>query len=366
MPWSVLADVAAVDEDAAGRRIVEARNQADDGRLPAARGAHHAHELTRRDRKSDILQNGDLRIVRKRYVLELDRANESIRLAGIRPFLNAHVDIEDGLDPFEPDVCLRDGIRHLRQILDGLEESGEIREKHGQGTDGHRAGEGESRSSPEDDRRAQRDDDGDDRRKQRLHAPRAQRGLRRGALASRRAVPPRRPARQRRRTVRIDSESGLNDGNNVALTPPHFGCRPLHGSPEPGNEEQQKWCDAHDEQREVPIEPEHQTQHPHDRHEIDNDAQRRRRHEILYRGDVVGNRAEELSGLMRVVVLEREPLEVVVHPQAGRWPPIGRRSRCSSCRRTTRGRRRRLSAPWPGPQSRPAICHRPRAWSRGG
>ena len=111
-------------------------------------------------------------------------------------------------------------------------------------------------------------------------------------------------------------ESCLEHVDDVALTAPHFMRRALDRSPESRNEQQQKRRDGHDDEREVPVEPEHQAEHADDRHEIDEDAQRRRRHKVLDGSDVVRNRAEDQSRLVRVVVVEREAFRVVVQPQA--------------------------------------------------
>jgi hypothetical protein len=53
-----------------------------------------------------------------------------------------------------------------------------------------------------------------------------------------------------------------------------------------------------------------------DRHEINEDAERGRRHEVLHLRDIVRDRTEEYTRLVRIVVIERKSLEVVVHSQA--------------------------------------------------
>src|SRR6266568_4282582 len=111
-------------------------------------------------------------------------------------------------------------------------------------------------------------------------------------------------------------ESGLEHVHDVALAAPDFMGRPLDRSPEPRHEQQQKGRDRHDDERKVPVEPEHQAEHTDDRQEIDEDAQRRRGHKILDRGDIVRDRAEEHPGLVRVVVVEREAFDVVIQPHA--------------------------------------------------
>jgi hypothetical protein len=86
-------------------------------------------------------------------MFERDPALESARFASVWPFLG-HVDVEDRLDPLESDVCLRNRIGHLGQVLHRLEEFRKIREKDRQRSNGHRSCKDEARSPPEDQGRA--------------------------------------------------------------------------------------------------------------------------------------------------------------------------------------------------------------------
>ncbi len=80
------------------------------------------------------------------------------------------VGVEDGADALDADGGLGDGVGGGGEVLDGLEELGEVGEVDGEFADGHGAGEDERRSAPEHDGGADRDGNGDDRREERLDA----------------------------------------------------------------------------------------------------------------------------------------------------------------------------------------------------
>ena len=80
---SVVAHVFAVDQDAAGVGVVEARNQADDGRFAAARGADDADELAGLDVEGDVGEDGGLGVVAEGHVAEFDLALEGLGLEAV-------------------------------------------------------------------------------------------------------------------------------------------------------------------------------------------------------------------------------------------------------------------------------------------
>ena len=71
------------------------------------------------------------------------------------------------------------------------------------------------------------------------------------------------------------TEALLNNGDDVALALAHLALHFLHRLLEAHHENEQEWRDGDGDQREIPVEPEHEPQHPDDRHEIDQDAKRR-------------------------------------------------------------------------------------------
>jgi hypothetical protein len=98
--------------------------------------------------------------------------------------------------------------------------------------------------------------------------------------------------------------------------------RRFHLLVEARDEQQQEGRGANGDQREVPVEPEHDADHAEDGQQVDDDAQRSRRREALDRFDVGGQRGQDGAGLVRVVVTERQPVQVVVdaHAQVVRDP----------------------------------------------
>ena len=162
----VIADVDAVDQDAAGGRIVEARDEAHHRRFSRSGGAHDADELARADGEAHALQHRARGIVREGDAIELDRSLEPSGLYGIRPFRDAHVDVENAADPFHADRGLRDRARHLGEVLHRLEELVQVGKEDGQRPGRHRGGEDERCSPPENERGAERHGHHDHRREQ--------------------------------------------------------------------------------------------------------------------------------------------------------------------------------------------------------
>src|SRR5579863_5572310 len=111
-------------------------------------------------------------------------------------------------------------------------------------------------------------------------------------------------------------EALLDDRNNVALPMPHLMGSFLYRLLKPRHEEQQNWSHGHCHEGKVPIEPEHETEHPDNRQQIDKNTQGRRRCEVLNRLDVIGNGAQQLSSLMAVVISQRQALQMVVGSHA--------------------------------------------------
>ena len=101
-----------------------------------------------------------------------------------------------------------------------------------------------------------------------------------------------------------------------ALAMAYFVGRFLNRPLKPRNEQQQDrgYGDCHE--CKIAIEPEHQTDHPDDRQEIDQNAQGRRRGKVFYRLNVIGNGAEQRAGLVAVVVGQRKALKMVIRPHA--------------------------------------------------
>src|SRR5262245_31087487 len=73
LPLAEACDVAPVEDDAAGGRVVEAQNRSADRRLPAARLAHEAESLPAPDRQRDAIDRADVADVAVEDEAALDR-----------------------------------------------------------------------------------------------------------------------------------------------------------------------------------------------------------------------------------------------------------------------------------------------------
>ncbi len=109
----------------------------------------------------------------------------------------------------------------------------------------------------------------------------------------------------------------LQHGDDFRLLFAHLVRRLLHGLLESRYEKQQERRNRHRNQSEVPIEPEHQTQHGNDGEQVNQKIQGRGGGKALDGLDVCGHRTQQIAGLVTVVVAEREALEMMIgaHPQ---------------------------------------------------
>ena len=94
-------------------------------------------------------------------------------------------------------------------------------------------------------------------------------------------------------------------------------CRLLHRLFESRYEEQQEGRNSNRDHGEVPVQPEHQTEHGDDGQQVNQNIQRRRRGEALNGLNIGGHRAQQIAGLVSVVIAEREALKMMIgaHPQ---------------------------------------------------
>ncbi len=204
-------------------------------------------------------------------MIERDRASELSRLTSVRALRDGHVDIQNRADAFHPDCRLGDGAAHLGEVPDRLEKILEVGKEDGERSDRHRGGEDEQTAPPEDEADAQRYDHRDDRRQERLYPPGLQGGLDLRATRIRQV-----PLLQLLSPECIHHsdrlEPLLHDTHDVALPTPDFAGRLFDLLPEPRDKEQKDWRHGHGDKREVPVEPEHQAEHPDHRQNIDQDA----------------------------------------------------------------------------------------------
>ena len=119
----VVADVHAVDLDAARGRIVEARNQTHDRGLAAARRPDDAHHLPRLDGEADTAAAPERRCrSRTRHDRRRSRRFKAAASSASATFRNDDVGVENRPDAFDSHRGLRDRVGHGGQVLDRLEE----------------------------------------------------------------------------------------------------------------------------------------------------------------------------------------------------------------------------------------------------
>lgn len=101
-------------------------------------------------------------------------------------------------------------------------------------------------------------------------------------------------------------------GDDVGLSAADLmGCG-LDRLADTGDEQQQQRCDRECDQREIPLQVEHQAEHADDRQQVGGDPQCRGGCEILDGVDVVGQRREDRPDPVSVEVAQRELLQMVI------------------------------------------------------
>ena len=228
---------------------------------------------------------------------------------------NDRVGVEDRLDALQADRGLGDDVSHLREILHRLEELVEVGKEHRHRADRHGAAEHQPRPAPEHESHAERNRHRDEGREQRLHPPGFERrpdGFHAGRVE---------PAFLRVLAAEgFDRAHGfqalLQDAHDAALALAHLVGGLFHRLLEPRDEQQQERRHAHSDEGEIKVEVEHHADHADDGQRINQDAEQRRRGEVLDRAHVVGDRAQHIADLVGVVILEREALEMMVEAMA--------------------------------------------------
>ncbi len=131
-----LAQVVAVDEDAPGGRVVEARDELGQRRLARAGRAHQRHGLARRHVQRDVAQRVAalaLVAVGEDHVVELDLAAQAPELERVRALDEVGLLVEQLEDLVERRHARLVGRVELRELLDRVEEvvqRGDERDEH--------------------------------------------------------------------------------------------------------------------------------------------------------------------------------------------------------------------------------------------
>ena len=107
------ANIDTVDANFAGRQIVKARQQADDGSLAGARRAHQRGQLAGLDFEAEVFQHRLCFVVGKVDAIEFDSAFEARRGLCARQVAHLHFVLEHRADTLPTDRSLGNRIGHL-------------------------------------------------------------------------------------------------------------------------------------------------------------------------------------------------------------------------------------------------------------
>ena len=303
--------VLAVDPDRALGGIVEARDEVDQRRLALAGRADDRAHLAGRDFEVDVLEDELVRLITKSDVVEGDVAGEARRGLRVRRLREEGITVQDLLDAVHADGRLGGRVRHLREVLHRLEHLAEVEEEDDQRARRHLVPEDEARAVPEDEGGADRRHDVHHGREERLDAPRLQSRIDR-LLAPLGELLLLDVALGEGLDHPDGAERLLDRRDDLALLDADLFRRLLDEVRETLDEEKQEGRHGHRDERELPVDVEHHDEHADDREDVDGDRQDRAREEGLDVVDVVGDRREDVSELVVVVVGERETLEMVV------------------------------------------------------
>ena len=119
-------DVDAIDQNLTLLDFVVANDQRKNRRLSRTGRTDKGTGLLRFDHKGNILQNPVVILIGKPDIFEFDPSFEPVDLDGIRLIQNIRFDIEKIEDPFRCRQSLLQGIELIGQILDRIEELGQI------------------------------------------------------------------------------------------------------------------------------------------------------------------------------------------------------------------------------------------------
>jgi len=115
-------DIVSVNQNAAVRDIIEARDQVDDGRLAGTRRADQRDAFACLDVEAQSLKDVNSRIVRERHVVEGDLAADRRQLASIRDVADGHRFVERLEDALQVCDGVNEAVVDVRQVQDRLPE----------------------------------------------------------------------------------------------------------------------------------------------------------------------------------------------------------------------------------------------------
>ena len=305
-------EVHAVDSHHAAGGVIEARQQAGDGRLARARGADQRGHLAWVDFEADVAQHDGLGVVAEADAVELDLAAQERHGLRVRQVFHGAIGVEHFADALIRDRGFRVGIGELGKLLHGLVHFAQVEDEHDQRARRKAPVEHHVRAEPQDGGGAGGDDHLHKRREARLEAARLQRQI--DALH---ALHFHAPLLVILAGEDADDahgrESLADDRDHLAFFLAHR-ARGLLDLPRIGvddNEKRGRYRERN--QRELPVDIEHHADHSEQREHADQRAQQSGHNEALHRLDIAGDAADQVARVFLVVIRQREALDVVVH-----------------------------------------------------
>ena len=262
-----------------------------------------------------------IRAVAERHVVEFDRALERGRPTRVGQVAHAAFGLQHFAYPLESDAGLRDGVGHLRQVPHGLVHLSQVEQKDDQRAGGQLPRDDQPRAVPEHQAGPDRDDDLDDGRELHLDASRQQRRLDiLQALALESALLVVLAGKGLDHANR--REDLLDDRDQLALLLLDVARRLLDAPREDVHDQEEHRRDGERDQREAPVQVQHDADDAHQGQDVGHDAEERRGDEVLNAVDVARDPADEVAGALLVVFGERQAMNVVIErpPQVVHHP----------------------------------------------
>ena len=148
-----VADVGAVQGDAARGRVVEAGNEVHEGGLAGAARAHDGDRLALRDLQVDAAQHFAAAVVAEADAFEADAFAEAVERLGLLRLADGVLRLQDDVDALHGGEALGDAVGGFGEVLDGLDDA--VEDGHvgheGRGVDDGLVAEDQGAAEPEHD-----------------------------------------------------------------------------------------------------------------------------------------------------------------------------------------------------------------------
>ena len=267
------------------------------------------------DGEAHIFKNGVFRNVREIDVVKFDLSLESGARGPRRGVFDFLIGFQDFLDALVSDQRFRIGIGHLGEFLHRLVHLPQIQDEDDQRTGRQRSAQHQAGAEPQNQASAHGDDDVHQGRELGLQATRAQPDFH--ALKTLFFQAPALIVLPRERLDHTDRRQHFfDDRNNLALFLANFSGSLLDTARVAVNHQEEDRGHGERDQRESPVEIEHDADHAHQRNKVDQGTQQRGIDEALDGIDVAGHAAEEIAAALLIVVSQGELLDAGVEGPA--------------------------------------------------